>query len=148
MDIDFALWGFILGAVGVVLSSILTAQQIIERIRAKSGERIGKITELLQGIYGPIRDFAGSPTPETAGRLVESVRKTMNQILGLEPTFRKISPELARDLTEFIQVIRMMTDGQFQADLPMEIEIAGNSQVRKLISTLSKDIENWLSDHT
>ncbi len=141
---DLAFWGFILGAIGAILSSILAIQQIADGLRAKSEERESKAKELLQGVFGPIRTADDNFGFVALSRLADNLLPNRDRIIGLHPTLQKIAPNVAKHLNELIELMEQRDTEHLGSPA---IALNKNNETRPLVAALRDDIEKWLSDH-
>ncbi len=142
--IDFALWGFILGAIGAILSSILAVQQIIGGLRAKSEERKKKVDNLLQSVFGTIRSADDNFGTDALIPVTRNLFESRNKIFGLEASLQKTVPNIAKSLNELIELME-----NADSDNPVGAAIILNkrNETKPLIADLRRNIEKWLSDH-
>lgn len=141
LSVDFALWGFILGAIGAILSSILTVQQIVGGLRAKSEEREKTVKVLFQEILGPIHSMHHEFDNDMAHYVVNNLGKRRDRILGLGPTITKVAPDISRDLAYLMGLV-----GRNEMPLESAYAIVNDSKCKVLIPRLHSNIEKWLSD--
>jgi len=142
MEIDLALGGFILGAVGTVLSSFLAVSELVDRLRIKTEERASEVKAMLREVIGPVIMLDTGFTAEVATNFARNIREKHNRIFGLFAEVERVAPEISYDLGYLLGWI-----AGTETSPEIGAMLVRSEKMRPLIRRLSSNITKWLSDH-
>lgn len=147
---DYGFWGFILGSVGTILSTMLVLIQVYDRLRAGSAEREKSLLPVFRAVYPPLKDLKVSMNIGDTNGMAKSAGELLNflyfggreRIRMREKEIRKESPELCENLFQLLSAIERLTGGIRSLSDVHRIYV--DAEIKKLVPILTDRLSEWL----
>jgi hypothetical protein len=145
----FARAGFVLGLeIGEKV-----AEEIVEHSArsSESSQAEAKVREIFKTLIGPLSSlekglFWDQMSMAATTESIETFRRTRGSVLGARSLIDEVAPDIAADLFELVNLLDGGTGGTWEDSAFREC-CSSNSSVPSLVSSLTRLIGSWLSEH-
>jgi len=146
---DYGFWGFVLGAIGTIISSLLVIVQIIDRLKEPSEKRVEVLRPIFAAFHVALNDLnkalATNDTHEigkSGVKLIDAVFFLKTKVLSLEKTIEKESKPIHDDLIPLVSRVDKILDGTRSSG---EVwNVVKDDDVKKLASSLADRLNEWM----
>ncbi len=138
----------IIGTLGTILTLIANVQQIWDRLRAKSRGQDSEVKSIFQGLIPFFKSYSSGSMQNPWDFLHEAYTRK-DKVLGLSSTLRKRVPKIEKQLTELMDLLNKTTYFRY-GGVPLNPgppDIDSDPKFKRLVSEITKSMDDWLSKH-
>lgn len=145
---DYGFWGFVLGAIGTIISSSLVIIEIIDRFREPSETRVRELRPIFAALRAPLSDMKKALVTNDQEGLEKSGDELIRTVLGLrgairilEKTIEKESRPIHDRLISLVSRVDTICHGV--RALGDVWQVVRDDEVKKLVPSLADKLNEW-----